>query len=92
VINYGTMSGEPTVLPPGQLVFRKLVLRGFWLNHWRADNPPAEIARVYRELAALVDKGVLSAPVEATYPITEFQEALAHAQRPGRTGKVLFQF
>ena len=92
VVSYGAMSGASTVLPPGRLVFRKLVLRGFWLNHWRAETPAADVARIYQELAELVAKGVLWSPVEATYPITEFQEALAHAQRPGRTGKVLFRF
>jgi NADPH:quinone reductase-like Zn-dependent oxidoreductase len=79
-------------LPPGQLVFRQLVLRGFWLNHWRAETTAAKIGRVYRELAELVDKGLLRSPVEATYPITEFHQALAHAQQPRRTGKVLFRF
>ncbi len=92
VVTYGAMSGASTLLPPGQLVFRQLVLRGFWLNHWRAETPAAELGRVYRELAELVDKGVLWSPVEATYPIAEFHRALAHAQQPGRTGKVLFRF
>jgi NADPH:quinone reductase-like Zn-dependent oxidoreductase len=92
VVTYGAMSGASTLLPPGQLVFRQLVLRGFWLNHWRAETPAAEVGRVYRELAELVDKSVLWSPVEATYPITEFHQALAHAQEPGRTGKVLFRF
>jgi len=92
VVTYGAMSGGSTLLPPGQSVFRQLVLRGFWLNHWRAEKSPAEIARVYGELAELIDKGVLRSPVDATYPIAEFDRALAHAQQPGRTGKVLFRF
>ena len=92
VVTYGAMSGGSTLLPPGQSVFRQLVLRGFWLNHWRAATPTADIARIYRELAELVDNGVLWSAVDATYPITEFSEALAHAQQPGRTGKVLFRF
>ena len=44
---------------------------------------------LYAELAAEVREGVLSAPVDATYPIEEIKSALAHAQRRGRHGKVL---
>ena len=31
----------------------------------------------------------LKAPIEATYPIEEIKQALTHAQRGGRNGKVL---
>ena len=40
----------------------------------------------------LVEKGVLSASVEATYSLDQYREAIAHAQRPERSGKVLFAF
>jgi hypothetical protein len=37
-----------------------------------------------------VGQGVISAEVEATYPLDEYDVALAHAQRTARAGKVLF--
>jgi len=45
---------------------------------------------VYRELSKLVKRGAIGAVVEATYPLDQFQEALRHAQKNARTGKVLF--
>ena len=34
-------------------------------------------------------EGVLDPPVEATYDLADVREAVAHAERPGRSGKVL---
>jgi NADPH:quinone reductase-like Zn-dependent oxidoreductase len=59
-------------------------------KHWLDATPSAQIAESYRRPATLVSEGVLAAPVEATYPLEECRDALAHAARPGRTGKVLF--
>jgi len=33
--------------------------------------------------------GVLQAPIDSTYPIEQIREALLHAQRAGRHGKIL---
>jgi NADPH:quinone reductase-like Zn-dependent oxidoreductase len=33
--------------------------------------------------------GTLEAPVEATYDIADIKQALAHAEREGRDGKIL---
>jgi NADPH:quinone reductase-like Zn-dependent oxidoreductase len=33
--------------------------------------------------------GVLSAPIDSTYPIERIKDALAHAQQAGRHGKIL---
>jgi NADPH:quinone reductase-like Zn-dependent oxidoreductase len=37
----------------------------------------------------LMADGRLLPPVEAEYDLTDFQAAIAHAERPGRQGKVL---
>jgi len=45
---------------------------------------------VYGELAELVAQGAMRAGVEATYPLEQYQEALRHAQKNARSGKVRF--
>jgi NADPH:quinone reductase-like Zn-dependent oxidoreductase len=45
---------------------------------------------VYGELADLIERGVIRAVVEATYPLDQYQQALRHAQKNARSGKVLF--
>jgi NADPH:quinone reductase-like Zn-dependent oxidoreductase len=90
IVSYGGMSGTPLVVSPADLIFRDVRLRGFWLKHWLDATPRAQIAQHYGRLAALVADGVLRAPVEATYPLDQYREALTHAARAGRAGKVLF--
>jgi NADPH:quinone reductase-like Zn-dependent oxidoreductase len=92
VVSFGGMSGEGTVLGPGELIFRGVSLRGFWLNRWRDYTSPERIAEIYRELAGLSGKGVLATPVEASYGIDDFQAAFAHAAKSERGGKILFRF
>jgi len=92
VVNYGVLSGEPCLLDGRETVFRDVRLRGFWLRRWFAQTPPDKIAAVYRELAARLGDGRLAVEVEAVYPVRRIKEALAHAARGGRSGKILVSF
>ena len=92
VVNYGILSGEPCSVDGRDTVFRDVRLQGFWLRKWFADTPPAQIAALYRELAARVADGTLAVEVEAVYPIRKIKEAVAHAARGGRSGKILVSF
>jgi NADPH:quinone reductase-like Zn-dependent oxidoreductase len=59
-------------------------------NRWLDSTPQETIVRTYRELAALVENGTLAAPVEATYALADYREAIGHAAQNDRHGKVLF--
>lgn len=89
VVNYGMLSGQPCQMPPGDVVFRDVALRGFWLAKWFATAVPEEMQRVYAELTRMVADGDIRVAVEATYPLEQIREALAHAAREGRRGKIL---
>lgn len=91
VVNYGLLSGQPCQVPPSDVIFREITLTGFWLHKWLSEkSSPAERAHVYALLRDLVVRGVLHAAVEATYPLTKAKDAVAHAMRDGRNGKILF--
>lgn len=92
VVNYGLLSGEPCMVDGRETVFRDVSLRGFWLRKWFTDTPPAQIAALYRELAGKVADGTLTVEVEAVYPMRKIKEAVAHAARGGRSGKILVSF
>ncbi len=49
----------------------------------------AEIREMYQELSRMMSDGTLRVPVEATYGIDDIAEAVAHAGREGRDGKIL---
>lgn len=92
VVNYGLLSGEACTIDGRETVFRNVTLRGFWLRRWFMVTPPAEIAALYRRLAGQIADGLLRVDVEAVYPIARIKEAVAHAARGGRTGKILMSF
>lgn len=89
VVNYGMLSGQPCTMPPGEVVFRDIALRGFWLARWFSSAKPEEIHQTYAGLIELIADGTIHVDVEATYPLQQIREALAHAAREGRKGKVL---
>jgi NADPH2:quinone reductase len=86
---YGLLGGEPLPLHNGEMLFRGLTVRGFWLTHWFQHTPPERVQTTLRELMGLMAGGQLATAVEATYDLADFRAAMAHAQRPGRQGKIV---
>ena len=89
MVNYGMLSGEPCMIMPDWIVFRHLTLTGFWLATRLRDMPRNRMETLYEELVDDIAQGVLHVPIEATYDIEDIKDALAHAGREGRSGKVL---
>lgn len=89
VVNYGLLSGDSPRLSAHDLVFRGLTLRGFWLASWFGTAGPARIKQVYGQLVTWLGEGRIGARVDARYPIAKAADAVAHAAREGRDGKVL---
>lgn len=89
VVNYGAMAGEPCMLSPASLIFRGIVLRGFWLARWFTTSGPEARARLFGELASMVADGTLHARIHATYGLDRIRDAVQAAAAPGRSGKVL---
>ncbi|MGH7053936.1 MAG: zinc-dependent alcohol dehydrogenase family protein [Stellaceae bacterium] len=88
VVNYGGQGGgEPTMSRAA--LMRGVGLMGFGLSYGLDRRTKAQVRALYADLAQKVRDGILRAPVEATYPIEEITQALIHAQRRGRHGKVL---
>jgi NADPH:quinone reductase-like Zn-dependent oxidoreductase len=90
VVSYSSQTGEPPVLALPDLIYRGISLRGFYIVEWVKTAPRKVLEATYAELAGLVEEGVLSAAVEATYPLSAYAAALTHAQNPERAGKILF--
>lgn len=89
-ITYGAMGRKPLTMPNGLLIFRDIRLRGLWITRWVENAPAAEVNAVYQEIARRVAEGRLVQPVDRTYPLEQFQDALLRLDEPERSGKVLF--
>jgi NADPH:quinone reductase-like Zn-dependent oxidoreductase len=92
VVTYGLLSGKPCEVDAADIVFRDISLRGFWYSRWFSTADPAAIKSLFARLVGMLQAKTLRVPVEASYPIERFTEALAHAQREGRFGKVVLQW
>ncbi len=89
VVHYGSMSGEDPQMPRAALVYRGVSVAGFMLGRGLAKHSAAEIRAIYADLAGQVVAGTLAAPVDTIYPIEKIKDALAHADKGGRNGKIL---
>ena len=86
---YGLLSLEPMPIDGGRMIFNTTTIRGFWLSQWFRTAPPERQQAITSELLRLMAAHEIVPPVEAKYPLAEVRAAVAHAQRPGRSGKVL---
>jgi trans-2-enoyl-CoA reductase len=86
LVTFGAMSREPLLIDNGMVIFKDLRLRGFWITQWFHQASRRQIDTMFAELFAMK----LRAPVEKTYPLENAREAIEHAGRNGRSGKILF--
>jgi NADPH:quinone reductase-like Zn-dependent oxidoreductase len=85
------MGRKPVTVPNGLLIFRDIQVRGLWVSRWIENAPRDEVHGVYENLAARVVAGQLVQPVDSTYPLEAYRDALARLEAPQRAGKVLFE-
>ena len=89
IVNYGLLSGEDCRLSPDQLVFRDISLSGFWLARALRGATAEALGDLYATLTQLLIDKTLHVPIEAVYPLEDIKQALAHAGRESRSGKIL---
>ena len=89
LVNYGLLSGKPCQIRADQTIFKGVTLTGFWLQRMLSSMARSETEQLYRDLAERVTSGELAVDVEATYPIEKIKDAVEHASRNHRSGKVL---
>lgn len=92
VVNYGLLSGKPCEMDSADVLFRDVALKGFWYAGWRSRVRPEEAKQLFERLVGMLEDGSLRVPVEAVYPVARLGEALAHAEKEGRTGKVVLRW
>jgi len=81
IVSYSAMSREPMSINAVDLIFKGVVVRGFWLGD---PAHAAKIQPVLEEAARMVRAGQLRVPVAATYPLSAIKDAVAHVQRGGK--------
>lgn len=89
-VTYGAMGRKPITLPNGLLIFQDIRIRGLWVTRWADNSPRDEIESVYQNLSNRVASGHLIQPVDRSFLLEEWRDAIARLDSPERAGKVLF--
>ncbi|WP_080059307.1 zinc-dependent alcohol dehydrogenase family protein [Spirosoma aerolatum] len=86
---YGVLSLQDPQINAGLMIFRGLTVKGFWLTDWmhRVDSQTRQ--EVAQQVISLLASGQIQLPVEASYSLDQIIEAIDHAERHGRWGKIL---
>lgn len=89
MLMYGVLSLKDPEINAGLMIFRGLTIKGFWLSEWmqRVDSQTRQ--EVAQNVINLLASGTIQLPVEATYTLDQITDAVIHADRPGRWGKIL---
>jgi NADPH:quinone reductase-like Zn-dependent oxidoreductase len=88
---YGTLSGEPIAVNPRLLMVGRKRVEGFWLSEWVREQSPLRMLDYFAQIRGLMQAGVLTSEVGATFSLDEVQKAVAQAAQTGRQGKVLLR-
>ncbi len=89
LVVYGLLSGEENSIAASDLVFRGIVVRGFWLADWFETTSKDKLTDLNAFLAKNLAMGFLHTKVEKRYPLSKVDEAVAHAGRANRFGKII---
>jgi NADPH:quinone reductase-like Zn-dependent oxidoreductase len=86
---YGLLSMKPMPVDGGRMIFNTTTLRGFWLGDWFRSAAPTQQLAVTAEMLRSMASNEIVPPVEAEYALADVLSAVRHAERSGRSGKVL---
>ena len=92
IATVGAMSSEPVRFPTRFLIFNDLRLRGFWWDKWQRTHSKEQKDKIFTKIFKMIEEGVLRAPVDKVYPLSQIKEAMKRAAQGGRSGKVLLSF
>jgi NADPH:quinone reductase-like Zn-dependent oxidoreductase len=78
---YAYMGGGLVMINPFDLIVKRVIVKGFFMNH---PDIELKIPAALREVVPLVASGAIKLPIAATYPLSSVREAVLHTQRGGK--------
>lgn len=91
LVSFGVMAGQPMVLNPSNLIFKEVVVKGFWGSKTSREMSLDNKLRLIDELKQRVLEGTLSLPVHAIYTLDDITTAVSGEVQKGKKGKVLLR-
>lgn len=89
LVSFGTMKGEPMQIPSGDLIFKQIVVKGFWGSKVSQNMSIENKKRLVSELLHDAADQTLQLPVEGIFNFQEIKQAIAASLKSAKAGKVL---
>lgn len=91
MLAYGTLSGQPLQFSPRTLMTVGSSVEGFWLGHFMNHTSLLFKLRLVRRLTKLIQSGILSSEVVATFSLDQIADAAKSAEDSSKSGKTLLR-
>eukprot|EP00271_Cylindrocystis_brebissonii_P021981 TRINITY_DN8201_c0_g1_i1.p1 TRINITY_DN8201_c0_g1~~TRINITY_DN8201_c0_g1_i1.p1 ORF type:complete len:409 (-),score=40.21 TRINITY_DN8201_c0_g1_i1:537-1763(-) len=73
----------------GDLIFRGVTLKGWWLSHFLGQKAPKERVELLEKMLSLMESKVIAPLAGERYDLADFASAVKKQQELGRQGKIL---
>lgn len=88
---YGTLSPEPLIISPRDLMTPGASISGFWLARWLPQLSLVAKLKLIRTVSRLIQDGVLTSQIGEIFSLDRVSDAVRAAETSGRSGKVLLR-
>jgi NADPH:quinone reductase-like Zn-dependent oxidoreductase len=91
LVVFGAMASPTLEIASGDVIFKQVVIKGFWGSKVFPAMDQDKRARLMGELVSGIGSGALTLPVEKVYSLEEIADAARASAEPGRRGKILLR-
>jgi len=91
LVIFGAMASPTMEIGSGDVIFKQVVIKGFWGSKVFGAMSREKRAALMGELVSGIGSGALTLPVEKVYGLDEIADAARANGAPGRRGKILLR-
>jgi NADPH2:quinone reductase len=91
LVVFGAMASPTLEIGSGDVIFKQVVIKGFWGSKVFGAMSRDKRAELMGELVTGIGSGALTLPVEKVFALEDIAEAARASQAPGRRGKILLR-
>ena len=91
LVVFGAMASPTLEISSGDVIFKQVVVKGFWGSKVFPAMDREKRAALMGELVSGIASGALTLPVEKVYSLDEIADAARASAEPGRRGKILLR-
>ncbi len=91
VIIYGRLDNNPARFYNSQILFKNLIIKGFGVRGYLQNQTKQQRDEMLNFLTHELAEPFFEMPVEGSYPLKNFKDALAANSKSNRKGKIIFK-